>query len=574
VLAFVIMLTASFLPFLILGYDSYFIIHDNLDCLYVPLKLVSSPEVIFNYTHILKEIMNGIPRDALPSGMNFVSILFYFFSDYHAYVINIIVVRIIAFWGMYFLLSEIDTTGERSVFHSILSMIYGLLPFYSIFGISIAGLPVLLLAILYALHNKKIIFAYLIFLIYPLYSNFTLIGVFVLGVYFAFIVYQFIIKKVNGNSLFDLKHLFYGFILILIVYCFVEKSFFISILGSDYVSHRVAWNELTSLNNHNIFDSLKSMYEMFFFGFYHSSNPIFPFAIFSVLLFPLILLKKTFSSEKKYFIILISLSVIFSFIYGLYSFKGSYWIKNIFPFLRYSNFGRFYMLNSLIYFMMFYFGSIILCHFLSKKRTLALVIIPLFLIVQLRFALAGTGFQNEILVNWKLLKSKVMSDNINSDIITYKKYFDNKLFDTIKHAIGYKDHYKSISIGIYPSVALANGINAADAYLPNYPLKYKNDFYKIISEELKKDKNIESYYVNWGSRCYAFSSQLGKKFNYGKKTPKPESIELDYDWRQAKKMGIRFIFSAVKIDNNANLKNIGYFSSDDSYWEIWVYEIL
>jgi len=567
------MIIVSFIPFLILGYDSYFIIHDNLDCLYVPLKIISKPDIIFNNKHIVKEIMNGIPREVLPSGLNLVSTLFYFFGDFYAYIINLIAVRIIAFWGMYFLLSEIDPSGKRSIFHSILAMIYGLLPFYSIFGISIAGLPVLFLAVLYALRNKRIIFAYLIFLIFPLYSNFTLIGVFILGIYFVFIVYQFMIKKVNKNTFCDLKHLICGFIVMLVIYCFAEKSFFISIIGSEYVSHRFSWNELTSLNNQNAYNALTSIVKMFFSGFYHSSNPILPFALFSVLLFPIILLKKNISSEKKNYIILLLLSLLFSIIYGLYSFKGFYWIKNIFPVLRYSNFGRFYMFNAFIYFMMFYFGAIIMYRLSKRLHYISIFVISIFLIFQCKYAIAADGFQNEIYNNWKLLLLKCVKTQNNSSIITYNKYFDNKLFDTVKNTIGYNDQDKSISVGIYPSVALANGINTADAYLPNYPLEYKNDFYEIISNELKKDKNLESYYVNWGSRCYAFSSQLGKKFNYGKNTPKPDSIKLDYDWQQAKKMGIRFIFSAVKIDNDGSLKYSGYFYTDESYWEIWVYEI-
>jgi hypothetical protein len=91
---------------------------------------------------------------------------------------------------------------------------------------------------------------------------------------------------------------------------------------------------------------------------------------------------------------------------------------------------------------------------------------------------------------------------------------------------------------------------------------------------LEKDFVLKNYFDNWGSRCYAFSSELGGNFmlsKYSKKT----IHNLDFDIDVFKEMGGKFIISAVRINT---LKNERYnllktFTDENSFWKIYLYAV-
>ena len=100
---------------------------------------------------------------------------------------------------------------------------------------------------------------------------------------------------------------------------------------------------------------------------------------------------------------------------------------------------------------------------------------------------------------------------------TYHQFFDEELFSQITEYIKKpKQEYAVACIGLYPAVAQYNGFYCIDGYWNAYPLEYKHEFRKIIESELEKDNDLKNYYDHWGSRCYIFSSELGKEYRYGK----------------------------------------------------------
>ena len=113
-------------------------------------------------------------------------------------------------------------------------------------------------------------------------------------------------------------------------------------------------------------------------------------------------------------------------------------------------------------------------------------------------------------------------------------------------------------------------------YFVNYPLEYKKKFRKIIEKELNKDKNLKSYYDNWGNRVYLFSSELGRKHFIYKSENKILLKDLDYNWKALYDLNVRFIFSSVKIDisNIDKLKFKKKFVNELSAWDIYLYQLI
>jgi len=105
-------------------------------------------------------------------------------------------------------------------------------------------------------------------------------------------------------------------------------------------------------------------------------------------------------------------------------------------------------------------------------------------------------------------------------------------------------------------------------------LSYKHKFRKIIEPELKENEDLKEYFDNWGSRCYAFSSELGRKFVVGKKY-EDDIEQLDYNFEESKKMDGEYIISAVEINtiDKSDLLLKGIFSDKTSHYKIFLYEV-
>ena len=133
-----------------------------------------------------------------------------------------------------------------------------------------------------------------------------------------------------------------------------------------------------------------------------------------------------------------------------------------------------------------------------------------------------------------------------------------------------------MSLGIYPSIAQFNGFHTLDSYQNNYPLSYKKRFRRVIGPELEKNVEIKEYFDAWGNRCYLFSAELKNSCylnctkDYNAKVKK-----LDINTGVLKEMGCAYIFSAVLIENAAdiNLKLDKTFENNISHLKIHLYKL-
>jgi len=117
------------LPLLALWENAPALAHDTTDSTLVWYTVLAKSGQLFGNGPIM-QVMDGLPRSSLPSEFNFVTISFYLLPAYAAYVLNIGIMHLAAFIGMYFLLKKHFLKEERHQLIAIgVSLCFALLPF-------------------------------------------------------------------------------------------------------------------------------------------------------------------------------------------------------------------------------------------------------------------------------------------------------------------------------------------------------------------------------------------------------------------------------------------------------------
>lgn len=174
-----------FVPSFLLGEGSVVMVGDQLDgeiftYLYGAKYLFSGEERIAEY-------MGGILREGLFPPSLLTVILYKLAKPFTAFLINQLFVAVTAFLGMNALLKRILEQKWTAWF---VAVIFAALPFYSVYGLSIAGLPMLLWAFAELKEeaereeepsNPTALFPFFLICLYGALSSFVLVGYAVTG---------------------------------------------------------------------------------------------------------------------------------------------------------------------------------------------------------------------------------------------------------------------------------------------------------------------------------------------------------------------------------------------------------
>lgn len=535
------------LPYIIFGDDSFIIIHDNLDSAISRIKIVFDNHALFNYDATLP-IMYGMPRSSFPGPYSIQMLCYAILPDYWAYVTNAILIKLTAFVGMFLLLKYYVLSGERNVIVSlIVSVAFAMIPFYTDYGISSAGIPLVVYSFLNLEKKDKLLLSYFIIVYYVFYSSLVLSGVFLCGLLLLYLIYL-LINKTQG-----IKHYVFGFIALCIIYLFINWRLFTSFfLSSDYISHRVEFLEYSTFAT-AVYSALgvvtKSQYHAGEF------NALIIIIAFGVSLF----LRR---DKKSISVLIIGAIVVLGIFFGNIA-------PVVFPsigLLSQFQFDRFYFLFPAVCFVML---AIFADATFKQKNVIWKVISILFI----GFVLLTNISKDSELRHFA--DNKILQKPLKEP--TYRQFFDERLFNGIAQSLeinNTKSSTKVVALGFYPAILEYNGFHALDAYKADYRLDYKHKFRRVIESELAKDESLRTYFDDWGSRCYVFSSELGRNFLYGK-TDDKHVRELSINTDELKNLGCKYVFSSVTIDNyeELNLNFINSYTNDDSYWKINVYEL-
>ncbi|MHC2836058.1 DUF6044 family protein [Bacillus sp. F9_6S_D1_P_5] len=534
-------------PLFILGENAHIRIHDNLDSNLSWYKvLTSSGEIRGSINGTIPQVINNqLSRNAFSTEFSCIVWLYAFFPNMVAYVLSQTITRVVAFIGMYVLLKHHFLPREEWMVISMgVSLAFALTPFWPSGMLSTLGMPLALWAFLNIRKGEKLWKNYFVLTLIPLYSSFVLGFFFFLSSIGVLWLVDLVVKK-EWNFRFLFSIIYMTLIYMVVEYRLVS-SFFLSTAPNsrdEYFHARLS-----------LWRSLRLTVKNFLLGHTHVMT-VHTFIILPAILIALyfIITTKRWKREKV-FIFLFYFNIVLSIWYAFWFYKGWLPLTKRFHILDTFNFARYHFLRPLVIYVLFALGLKIL--WLQGKV----------------WRYVATSFMIAQIILLCFYNEEIIYQNKPS----VKEFFAEKQFQEIKEYIGLPlEQYRIANIGLHPAIAQYNGFYTLDTYNNFYPLSYKYEFRKIIEKELAKNKTIRTYFDEWGGRCYIFTDELGKHYMFKKGSKKHlKNVELNIE--HFKKMGGRYIFSAVPIENAVknNLYLEKTFVSKTSAWEIYLYKAI
>lgn len=614
------LIVAYLWPYLIHGQAAFLHVHDQLDSLFVSYKILAESGMLFAHPDALvPAIGGGLPRAVYASPFFVVVWMFKLFGAFHGFVLNQILIRIIAYWGMYRLLARHLLIEEDSRIPAIFaSLAFACLPYYSLFGLSVAGQPLFFSSLLAIRERRDSTLDWAVCALFPAYSILALGGLFVMAVGSLTWCADLISRRPNTGRLF--KALVLTFFAALVV----DYQMVIIALGfaKGFTSHRVefflpspdfwlatdaAWNNFRDGQYHvhslQRFIILPATLGILAFSVWDNRDilrsktkgtaflRLVALISFLVLLFMLLLFDGPISSfYQGAMLVLLALALLVTYVITrgnasratsvllrslfaalVISLWFGYWpmlwqqLSAVVPQLPYINLSRFHYLHPMLWYIAM---AAVLTVAWTRWHILGKGITVVLLILQAVYLLKWAEHQ----------QARATGD------LSYQEFFSPQLFDEVSRHIGQgKAASTVVSLGLHPSVASYNGFRTLDGYLSNYPLHYKHAFRNIIGEELKENPIYRNYFDEWGSRFYVFSSELGETGDAAFLLTK-ERVErlgvrvtdLRFNTSAFVSMGGRYVISVVEIENAADLNLISdsIFEHPSSPWRLFLYRTI
>jgi len=556
--------------YLVQGQDSHVRIFDNLDSTFPQSKVLadSGKALSLNPDVRLDNFINGLSLSCFESGYNVLTWLLMLFPPFHAYIINDLLVRVIAFAGMVLLLKKYIICPYEKGHHFIavgVALSFALLPFFPTGGLSVAGLPLLLFGFLNILKREKKVTDFLIIFLFPFYSKLALVGFFVVVLLLILFVFD-CLKKRKANPYFA------GALALLIAtYVFTHFHMVYQFLNPEYVSFR----EEIKPRGMPASEAIKNSIWNFTFERVNVVSAHHLFVIAAAALAVVLGIVKNINAKRMVLLVLAVMAT--SILWGFKYWEGITGLGNEFQLLNAFNFARFYWLNPFLWFLIF---SLALC-IISKVKygnSIATALIAL----QILFMFAFYNWEYRFLLG--ISRSFVGSPLTYS--LTYKEFYSKSLFAEIGRYIERpKRDYRVICHGIHPGIVNYNGFFSLDVYAVFYPLEYKHRFRRIIEREIEKSAALQEVFDRNAKRCYLLTAELhgdkvtrGLAFTRGisKKDQHLKIENLELNTAALKEMGGEYIFSAVEILNfeENDLIFERAFQRPDSPWKIYLYRVL
>lgn len=594
-----VLLAAYLLPLVLYNESLSILVFDNLDSNVVWYKILAESGLIFAPNDaIVPNMMNGLPRSCYGSEFDALLWLYYFFTPIQAYVVNELILRLVAFGSMYLFLDRIVFDQEhpgRTIYVNAGALYFALLPFWPSGGLSIPLMPLVTYALLKIEEGKASWRTWLILVLTPFYASFVLVYFFyfvLAGIYF---IRQTVVHRRFNAGLFSAMVLV-TILFLLKDYRLVLQMFF----ESGFVSNR---SEYYSLVNDNFIEAYRSALLQFLDGVPHGKGthlslllPISLFALFLslsekklslrvsmliVLLFSVtyltefwnLLLKQIytlpllaaiymlflFRKTERLLPALFLFQVMIALWFGFSFYEGWEPIFETIPIMKMFNFSRFFFISQMIWGVI----AALAVRIIVRKLQFGGMMVALFLGTQL------------------YISSKAAFFGMKTDLyhMPFSKFYAQSQFQQIKKYIGKpQNSYRVVSLGIDPAVSLFNGFHTLDGYMVNYPLDYKHEFRKIIERYLEQQPFYRDLYDGWGSKTYLFDHDVDYAYynEFVVRATHTGSYEhLDVNVSKVAQMGGEYLLSAqqIKAPEKYGLVYLDRFDNNGSLWSVNLYEI-
>lgn len=570
-------------------------VFDNLDGKIIQYKLLAESGMIFADSHaVISNMMNGLPRLSYGSEFNYLVWLFVFFKPISAYIINEILMHIVALFSMITLLYFYFIPHDlryRNLLVVSLALLFAYTPFWIGGGLSIPLMPLTIFALLRIRERANSLSVWIILFIIPFFSNFLIVYIFFLLLVIFLAIIEFLYTK-QPNIPLILAIFFMGVVFLFIEYRIIDAMFF----DSAFVSHRTEFiKPYVSLNAsiakagsafahgevHSIFSSVPFIVGIIVLAVLLSipkrqltttesvAITLVPGALFMMMipdtaihdghfllyLFIFACTSSVFITSVRSLMLTLVVQIVIAAWYALWFYEGIQPLAHIIPFIETFNMSRFYFVSPPLWIIMLGLAFTVI----FRKSQIALPVLMLFWTVQ-AWALAD-------------LRTFVSDDKRSNQQIAFRKYYAEALFQLIEKDIGNpKSSFRIVSLCIDPAVSLFNGFYTLDGYSTNYPLLYKHRFRKIITETIENNSGVKKIFDHWGSKCYFFASTCG----YDNYYPHCTLNRLEANLSMLYAMGGRYIISGYTIatPEQFGLKYVNSYSAPDQYWDVHLYQIM
>ncbi len=587
-------------PLLIYGGNLHFLVFDNLDSNVVWFKILAESGKIFASNNtIIPNMMNGLPRSCYGSEFNVILWLYYFFTPIQAYVINELLIHSVAFVSMYLFLDRYlfkEDGKYKHIYINIGALYFAILPFWPSGGLSIPLMPLVTYALLKIEEGQDSWKSWILLILLPLYSSFTIVYFF-----YFFLAGIYFLRKSIITRAFNRK-LFFALLLVVILFLLSDYRLVMQMFFEDhFISNRT---EYYSLVNKSFLDAYRSSLLELLDGIPHAKGVqlilLLPLSLF--ILFLSFIKKQLSIKESLIFISLFILSyymgvwdnilrqiytlpliliitivlllkkstlplaelllwqVFIAFWFGFSFYEGWDMIFQFFPALEMFNFSRFVFISEILWALI----VTIAIKEITNKIQFSGFLILLFISIQFSISTNASFFTR----------------NQNLYQLPFHQYYAQEQFKEIEQYIDQpKSSYTVVSLGIDPAVSQFNGFYTLDGYMVNYPLSYKHEFRKIITEYIDNNNTFyKNLYDGWGSKLYLFDNDV--QYAYYNEfiirgTHNKSYNNLDLDVSQIAKMGGNYILSAQKIKDphNHQLTFLKTFTNTDTLWSISLYKV-
>ncbi len=529
------------LPYFVYGENAHLDWFDNLDSNIVWVKMLLDNHVnIFSTKATVSQVMQPLPASTFSSYYDASLIWFYWLGIYWGYVVNKLLLSIVAYFGMYLLLKKhvIPKNGSSFIYYSA-SLLFAIIPFWS-FNMSVAALPLIFYAFLNIRLKKLQWHNWVILIVSTFFTSLLLSGIFVLLLFSLLFLYDFFrTKKLNSFS-------FLALLFNSIAYCISHFLILSTFFNPPFISHRTMFGT----GDISLYKALAYAKDFFL---YDTSFTMSLHFYFWPLVFLIILFTKKYRRVQKIGLVVSVYILLSAILNGLAMWSGFSAInttvfKNI-P-IAYS---RFIWLQPMCWYILLAISFYVISNRVVKGKLVIFTLVALQMI-------------------YMFGKHEVYQ---NLHFTTFKKYYDTNLFSSINKYINKpKNLYRVANLGIAPAVAQFNGFYTVDGYLVNYPLSYKLSFRKVMKNELNEYEPYKNFFDKGGSHCYLLKKENIFQFNVNKKIAKTID-SLNYDFTQLKRLDCAYLFSTSYINHidTTILKYERAFETKDSYWKIYLYKL-
>ena len=558
------------LPYFLLGKDAIYTYLDQLDG--EVIAYILQAKHLFHGS-VIPEFMNGASKTALILPAPLAVLLFLSGNYCGALGLMTLFGKLCGYAGMYLLVKEM--TDEKWI-AALSAFLYSCIPFLAVYGLGEFGIPMLFWCALQIKKGKHLTAAYLYTILYALSSSLVLVGFGVLGFELVWILHTLVSEYRKGKT--DKRAIFrltFFWLLLLAVYLVENISLFSQLFGTgkDFVTHKSEYALSARPFSEVFLDSLLS-------GTQHGNgyHALLLVCILGAVITGCIRMlssKKDMSGKPLLTVIAfcVGWNVCFALLSALWDSAPGIALRSRLSFLGTFHLDRLLWMAPCLWYLAAACGLALIYRLYRDSFRYLFCLLPM--TVLFGATALWSLYSGEFKMNVQKLR------NPDYGILSYRDYYAIGVMEQVRAFLDTYtgksvEEYRVVSLGIDPAAALYHGFYCLDGYSNNYSLEHKKKFREIIAPELEKSAYLTQYYDDWGNRCYLFSAECPGYYTIEKHGFYFQNYQINTD--ALYEMGGRYLLSAAWIQNaedqGLTLLNETPFETDDSYYYIYVYEIL